>query len=392
MELPMDAKPGYDINHWRKKFPILQKYIHVGNCSQSPLSDYTLNAAGTYLKSLQEQGMDWDGWMEEISLAKAEFARLINADPSEIAIGSSVSEITSSLASSLDFTQGRNKVVVTDAEFPTIGNIWTAQRKYGARVTFIPVCNQEIDPGDYEEIVDEKTLLTSICDVYYYNGFKQDLKQIIPMIKNKGSLVYVDAYQGIGTHPIDVKALDIDFLGTGTLKYLCGIPGIAFLYVNSRIVKDFEPAVTGWFGQENPFAFENHHLNYAGDARRFDTGTPPVMAAYVARGGMQLINEVGVENIWHWTDILSAHTIKGALDRGLEVVSPRDIFKKAPTTAIRVPIDSHDVETALKKRGVIASARGDVVRIAPHFFTTLTDIDDVLDAFADVLHNLMERS
>lgn len=377
--------PPYDIDAWRKKFPILENYIHVANCSQAPQSEYTREAAEAYLESWNSMGMDWGRWMEEIHLAKAEFAKIINAKPEEIAIGTSVSELTSTVASSLMFGGERNKVVVTEAEFPTVGNVWTAHQKYGAQVQFLPVKNGRIEVSEYERYVDERTILTSLCDVYYYNGFKQDLAAIIPKIHEKGSLAYVDAYQGIGTHPIDVKALDIDILSTGNLKYLCGIPGVAFLYVKPEIIPYLEPAFTGWFGQENPFAFEIHYLDYAKDARRFDNGTPPVMAAYIARGGMRIINEVGVENIYAWTNRLSARCIEGAKQRGLELASPAEVERKAPTTAIRVPGDSHEVEEALHERGVIASARSDVVRIAPHFFTRLEDIDYILDTMAEIL-------
>ncbi len=378
-------QPPYDIEMWRKKFPILKEYIHVANCSQAPQSDYTRDAAEAYLESWNSMGMDWMRWIEEVNLAKAEFAKLINAKQSEIAIGTSVSELTSTFASSLVYSGKRNKVVVTDAEFPTVGNVWMGHKKFGAEVQFISLKNGEIDPEDYERFVDDTTLATSICDVFYYNGFKQNLETIIPKIHAKGSLVYLDAYQGLGTHPIDVKALDVDVLVSGNLKYLCGVPGVAFMYVKPELTPHLKPAYTGWFGQENPFAFEIRKLNYAKDARRFDNGTPPIMTAYIARAGMQLINDVGVENIQHWTDRLSAYCIAGALDRGLEVASPQDVRKKSPTTAIRVPGDSHHVEHALKERKIIASARADVVRIAPHFFTKMEDIDYVLDSFAEVL-------
>ena len=379
------ATPPYDIDAWRRKFPILQNTVHVANCSQSPQSDYTREAAMAYLESWNGMGMDWDRWMEEIHETKAEFARMINAAPEDIAIGTSVSEITSAIASALSFTGPRNKVVVTDAEFPTVGHVWLAHEKYGAKVQFLPLAGGMIEPREYERYVDQTTLVTSICDVYYYNGFKQDIDAIIPMIHERGSLVYLDAYQGIGTHPIDVKALDVDFLSTGNLKYLMGVPGVAFLYVKPELVPHLEPAVTGWFGQRNPFAFDIHHLEYADGARRFDNGTPPVMTAYVARAGMRMINEVGPERIQTWVDTLSRYCLDGAAARGLEVASPRDVRRKGPTTAIRVPGNSHDVELALRAKRIIASSRSDVVRIAPHFFTTLEEIDYVLDAFVAVL-------
>ena len=378
-------RPSYDLDAWRRKFPILQHHIHLANCSQSPQSDYTREAAQAYLASWDQMGMDWDQWMEEIALAKAEFARLINADASEIAIGTSVSEITSAVASALSFQGSRNKVVVTDAEFPTVGHVWLAHQKYGARVQFVPVTNGMIEVSEYDRYVDESTLIASICDVYYYNGFKQDIDAIIPRIHAKGSLVYLDAYQGLGTHPIDVKALDVDFLSSGNLKYLLGVPGVAFLYVKPQLVQHLMPAMTGWFGRLHPFAFDIHTLDYASDARRFDNGTPPVVTAYIARAGMRVINEVGPPQIQSWLDRLGQRCIEGADARGLDVVSPRDIRRKGGTTAIRVPGSSHDVELALRGKQIIGSARADVIRFAPHFFTRLEDIDYALDRLVEVL-------
>lgn len=381
------TSPPFDMEYWRNQFPILKNYVHVANCSQAPQSTFTRNAALEYLDNWNQMGMDWDHWIEEVRYAKEEFAKIINASPEEIAIGTSVSELTGVVASALPLNVGRKKIAVTEAEFPTVGHVWQAMQKYGFNTVFIPVKNGLIDVTDYDRCVDADTLITSICDVYYYNGFKQDLSRIIPIIHSKGSLVYVDAYQGLGTHPVDVKALDIDFLASGNLKYLLGVPGIAFLYVKKEIIEHLQPAFTGWFGRKQPFAFDIHTVDFAEDARRFDTGTPPVPTAYIARGGMRIINTVGVEAIYQWTNLLSEHCLKGALQRGLDVVSPRDLKIKAPNTAIRVPGNSHDFELALRKRGVIASARGDVVRIAPHFFTRIEDIDYVLDCYLKTLNS-----
>jgi len=381
----VNSPADYDIDAWRSQFPILKESIHLANCSQSPQCVRTRNAAEDYLDNWDHMGMDWERWVQEIGLAKAEFAKIINADPSEIAIGTSVSEITSTLASSLDFNSRRKKVVVTDAEFPTVGLVWLAHEKYGAKVQFVPAKAGEIDINDYNSAIDKDTLITSFCDVYYYNGFKQDIGTITEMAHSKGSLAYVDAYQGIGSHPIDVKALDIDILSSGNLKYLLGIPGIAFMYVKKELIPYLRPANTGWFGMENPFAFDIHHLDYANDARRFDNGTPPVLTSYIARAGMSVINEVTPAAIQKWTDKLSEHCLEGGRKRGLDIASPQDVRKKAPTTAFRVGADSHHVEVELKKRKIIASARGDVIRLAHHFFTKPEDLDYALDCLAEIL-------
>ncbi|MDW7669390.1 MAG: aminotransferase class V-fold PLP-dependent enzyme [Bacillota bacterium] len=378
-----------EVDKWRQEFPILKDVIHVANCSQSAQSTRVRNAINKYLDNWNTVGMDWDAWVDEVNLAKAEFAKVINADPSEIAISTSVSETISSIASALDYTGKRKKVVTTDAEFPTANYVWLAHQKYGAKVDFISVDeNHQIELSEYERYIDEDTLITSITQVYYLNGFKQDVEKIAEIAHRKGSLILVDAYQGLGTEPIDVKKMNIDILTTGNLKYLFGIPGIAFMYVNKDLVSKLKPSETGWFGQDNPFLFQSRYLDWANTTRRFDTGTPPVLTAYAAKAGLEIINEVGVEKIKDRIDMLSAHCLQGCLDRNLNTVSPLDVSKKGGTTAIRVPdeIDSHHVEVELRKRNIIASARGDVIRVAPHFYTKKSEIDTVLDNIADILN------
>lgn len=374
-----------DIERWREEFPILKNIIHVANCSQSAQSKRVRSAINRYLDNWLTVGMDWEYWMEEVFKAKAEFAKLINADVSEIAISTSVSEAVASIASAIDFSGKRKKIVTTEAEFPTVAHVWLAHQKYGGKVDFVPVHNGEISMEQYEKYVDEDTILASITHVYYYNGFKQNISEIADLCHQKGAMVLVDAYQSLGTTPVDVKEMKIDILTSGNLKYLFGIPGVAFLYVNKDLNSMLKPAVTGWFGQENPFLFNVRYIDYASDARRFDTGTPPVLTSFAARAGMEIINEVGVPAISERIDMLSKVAIEGCRNRGLELVSPSDIRKKGGTTAVKLEMDSHLMEKELAKRNIIASARGDVIRVAPHFYTRPDDVELVLDQIKDII-------
>jgi selenocysteine lyase/cysteine desulfurase len=183
---------------------------------------------------------------------------------------------------------------------------------------------------------------------------------------------------------VDVKALGLDFLAAGNLKFLMGIPGIAFLYVRRDLAARLEPAVTGWFGRANPFAFDVKHLDWSPTASRFDTGTPPIVNAYVARAGMQMINEIGVGAIRSWLEILGRRLIDGGRARGLELLGTDDMAHKTATTAFVVD-DSQAIETKMRERGVIASARGPVIRLSPHFYSTLDDVDAALEALASVV-------
>ena len=224
--------------------------------------------------------------------SRVSFSRLINASPDEVSVCVSVSQATSSVASALDFSGPRRKVAVTEGEFPTVGHVWRAQERHGAELSWVPVQDGVIPLGGYRDNLDEDTLIVSACHGYYQSGFKQNLSEIVAQARGVGALVYVDAYQTLGSCPIDVKQLDLDFLASGNLKFLMGIPGIAFLYVKPTVAEGLEPTITGWGGRENPFAFDVKDLSWAPVARRFDTGTPPIFEAYVARAAMDFLGEI----------------------------------------------------------------------------------------------------
>jgi len=377
-----DPRPAYDIAAWRRRIPLLASCIPMNNCSQAPQTDDTRAAASRYLDSWNASGMDWDEWMDEVGRAKAEFSALIGARPTDIAVFSSVSEATSAVASALDLSS-RTKLVVSEAEFPTVAHVWLAQQRRGACMSWAKVEDGAIDPAEYDSLIDDRTALVSSCHGYFMNGFVQDVARIASRARDAGALSFVDAYQTVGTMPIDVRALGVDFLAAGNLKFLMGIPGIAFLYVRPEIVSDLEPTVTGWFGRANPFAFDNKALDWSPTASRFDMGTPPLINAYVARAGMSLINNVGPANVRAWLEILGQRLIDGGRARGLTLHGTNDMARKTSTTAFVVS-DSHAVEATMRARGVLPAARGSVIRLAPHFYNTIEDVDRALDLLADV--------
>jgi selenocysteine lyase/cysteine desulfurase len=379
----MLTTPSYDLAACRAQIPLLGSCIPMNNCSQAPQSAATKAAAEEYLDSWNRTGMDWDAWMVEVGLAKAAFARLIGAEPEEIAVTGSVSEATSAVASALDFLGPRNRVVVSEAEFPTVGQIWLAQERRGAKVSWVPVTDGRIDLPAYEAVVTDRTAIVSACHAYFLNGFKQDLKALAELVHAHGGLLFADAYQTAGAIPIDVKALGVDFLASGNLKFLMGIPGIAFLYVRPGLADTLRPSVTGWFGRMQPFSFDPKRLDWAPGARRFDTGTPPVLNAYIARAGMEMITGLGMEKIRAWHEVLTQRLIDGGRLRRLALHGVHEVSRKTVSTAFVVE-NSHGVEAAMRARGVLPAARGPVIRLAPHFYTSLDDVDTALDLLAEV--------
>ncbi|SEG70355.1 Selenocysteine lyase/Cysteine desulfurase [Paenibacillus sp. UNC499MF] len=329
------------------------------------------------------EGMDWTAWVDRVEMAKQSFATLINASSDEIAVLPSVSLAAAAVASALHFTTPRNKIVTTEMDFPSIGHVWLAQQSRGAQIAFVPSENNEIPIEFYDQCVDEQTLIVSMSHVAYYNGLKQDLKQISSLVHDKGARLFVDAYQSAGCVAIDVKEMDVDFLAAGAQKYLLGIPGIAFLYVKKELADELQPSITGWFGRIDPFSFDVKSLDYAEGTRRFDTGTPPMINAYAANAALELMNQIGVNRIESYLNELSNFAISYGQEKGLAIASPLDLKRKAANTAFQCP-DASRIELKMRERGVIVSARNDVIRMAPHFYNKKEEVALAIDMLCEL--------
>lgn len=371
-----------DAAKYRRSFPILKTHIQLSSCSQSALHEKVSASIEQYLYSWQTEGMDWGTWMDACEQARQKFARMINAQPEEVAIVSSVSHAVSAVATSLNRISHRNKIVMTEADFPCVGHVWLSQSDLD--VSFVKTENGEITLDQYQQAITPDTLVTSVPHVSYYNGFKQDLAEIAKLAHEKGSYLFVDAYQSAGQTPIDVRGTNIDFLTTGMQKYMLGIPGLAFLYIKKDVADLLTPKITGWFGQQNPFTFDVKHIHYAEGARRFDTGTFPMINGYAANAALDVLLEVGIENIDKHLQKLSRFSIDYACDQGLVVTSPKDPKRKGSNTSIRVN-DAAKVEEKMKQNRIIVSARNDVIRIAPHFYNDENDIKTAIDTLRKIV-------
>jgi selenocysteine lyase/cysteine desulfurase len=327
--------------------------------------------------------MHWDAWIAEVERARAAFAALIGAQPTEIAIGGSVSQLVSSVASALLASPHvtRRRIVSSMAEFPGVAHAWLATRVHGWQVDLLQGSKEGIvNANHFLAAIDETTELISLPHICYANGMMLELEPIVAAAHAQGALVLVDAYQSVGTVPIDVKANGVDFLVAGTLKYLLGTAGIAFLYVNPGILEQLEPTVTGWFGRIDPFAFDPAHLDYAPNAARFDLGTPHIINAYAARAGMELVMTAGVERIRMQLGRLSELAYRVASQLDLRILGPQRVQDKGATTAIDVGSreNAHRLEEELRHRSVIVSARGNAIRLAPHGFTREDELEQAM--------------
>src|SRR5436309_6526021 len=235
MTTPRSAGPLPD--RIRHRFPIFERLCYINSCSQGALSDAVRESYENYLRDWDEKGAPWEYWVERTEAARAAFARLINADPDEIAVTTSLSAGVSALASGLRFAR-RSKVVLTDWEFPTIGQIWHAQEARGARVSHVPAADDGTIPLDhFDRAIDDDTLIVAITHVCYRNGAMMDVPAVVELAHERGAFVLLDAFQSVGSLPVDVRELDVDFLGAGVLKYLLGSAGLGFFYCRRDLVE-----------------------------------------------------------------------------------------------------------------------------------------------------------
>ena len=369
----------------RSRFNIFQRKIYLNSCSQGALSDAVQAGLEDYIASWHEQGSPWETWVNRYEEARAAFARFINASPDEVAIVTSVSAGVNSVASALNFRE-RKKVVMGEFEFPTMGHVWLAQRFRGAEVNFVRAESDHIPAANYEKLIDRNTLIVPLTHVCFKNGFRSEVNAVTQIAHHFGALVMLDDYQDCGTRRVDVKALDLDFFVTGTLKYLLGPPGLAFMYVRKELIPSLVPTVTGWFAQTNPFAYDPQHFELSPTARRFESGSPSVPNVYAAVPGFELLQEIGMENVADHIKKLTQSLLSCARDLGIRAKTPADGV--GPLVVLQSK-DSTLLVQKLAESDIVASNRYDGLRISFHVYNTLNDMKAVVEVLRKNLNLLV---
>ncbi len=370
---------------YRDLFLNLDKVTHLAACSQSPLS-YAVESEIDRMKSdLLEFGNPWDIWTRKVQESRELFANIINADPDEIAISSSVSSAFSTIMSALKFN-GRNGVVVSSLDYPTTNYIALANRKNGARVFTVYDRGGKIEPEYYDEFINDKTKLVSAIHVSSLNGFKMDVDSIIEKTHEYGGLAYVDAYQSVGSVNVDAHKMKTDFLVSGNLKWLLGWSGISHLFIRRNIIQENEPSFTGWFAQKNPFLFAPQDTDFSNTATRFESGTWSIPSVYASVAGMKTILQVGLPNIFQRVRELTNYAYETGIEHGLEPLTVSDPDRRGGIVSFRCR-DASDIEHRLKREKIITAARGDGIRIAPHFYNTEDEVERAVSRIAFHIRN-----
>jgi kynureninase len=372
---------------YRDEFAVLKRQTYLINASLGPLSNRSRAHLDNFLDLWAAAGSPDVVWFENIfptyDRIRALVARMIGARAHEVALTNNISIALSSLASFFDWKQ-RPKVVITELDFPTDHHVWHANRARGIEVVTVPSRDGiGIETQDVVDAIDERTQLVQVNRVLYQSGAIMDLEAIAARAHEMGAYVAVDDFHGAGVLPIDVWRAGADFYMTAVLKWLMGGGGLGFLVVREDLIPKFESQVTGWWAQK-PESYFSSQRDLQDDARRFETGTTAGPVAYLALGGLEIVDEFGVENVRARHVELTSYAYARATEMGLDVRSPARAEDRGGLIRVMVP-DSKRIFRALLERNIVCDERAGGLRIAPHFFSTTGEIDVFFDALRTLL-------
>ncbi|MGA8530410.1 MAG: aminotransferase class V-fold PLP-dependent enzyme [Acidobacteriaceae bacterium] len=377
-----------ELLRYRSEFPILESTTYLISNSLGAMPRGVYDAMKGYADAWATRGVRaWEErWWMLAAEVGAEIGGLMHAPQGTVSTHPNVTTCQAVVASCFDFSGRRNKVVYSDLNFPSVMYFWEAQRAYGAQVAMVKTDDGVTVPIERMlDAIDETTLLVPISHVIFRSSYIQDAKAIVEKAHRVGAHVVLDTFQSLGNVPVDVQALDVDFACGGVLKWLCGGPGVGYLYVRPDLGARLEPKFTGWFAHQNSMGFEVGPIRYTDPPYRFMNGTSNIPALEAARPGLRIIAEVGVERIREKSKRQTARLIALADEHGWRVNSPRDPERRGGTVSIDMP-HSQEVCRELLKRDVVVDWRpGAGVRMSPHFYTTDAELERAVAAVGEIL-------
>jgi len=400
---PPDARHP-ELLSYRSEFPLLDASVYLNTCSLGARSERSRRRLETFLADWDELGAQawYRRWLGELDALRDDFGAIVGVAADEISLAPNVSSALAVVASALDpihhgdrATIGRleaagvaagngprTRVVTTALDFPTIGHQWLARAPLGVELVVVPSADGlTVDLEALTEAVDERTALVAIGHVFFTTGAVNDTAALAAVCHDRGALLLVDAYQATGIIPTDLAADEVDIYVSGTLKWLFGGPGTAFLRVRPALREALVPTTTGWFSSARQFAFAVDELELAPDGRRYELGTPSVPSAAIARGGTELVREIGVERLGQRTRDLGDLLIGLADEAGLAVRAVRHPDRRGGIVPIAVD-DPKPVVDALAEDGVIVDFRPGIVRCSPAFYNTEAEVRLLVERLA----------
>jgi kynureninase len=374
--------------HFRDRFPILDTTTYLVSNSLGAMPRAVADRLAEYAREWATRGVRaWaERWWEMPVKVGDEIAPLIGAGAGEVAMVPNVSIGQAQVLSALDYGGGRDTIVMTELDFPSVRYVYDRlATRLGARVVVVPSDDGlGISEERLIEAIDERTRLVAISHVLFRSAYVMDIARVAAHAHAMGALVSLDAYHSVGVLPVDVEALGVDFLTGGVLKWLCGGPGGCFLWVRPEVSATVAPAITGWQAHRHPFAFEPE-MDYADAAWRWLGGTPVIPALFAATEGPRIVREAGIEAVRTKSTRQTARLIALADARGYPVSAPRDAARRGGTVAFDLP-HAREVSRALLEREIIVDYRpGAGIRVAPHFYTSDEELEAAVETIDDIL-------
>ncbi len=372
----------FDLNKLRDEFPILGKKNYLNSCSLGALSNRSEAHLRDFLDRWHEMGASawYEHWMGRLGDLRGQVGSFLGASAHELALLPSTSAALSVIAGAVP-ANGRNRVICTELDFPTLAFQWQVKPEIEV-VVLKSHDGVGIDPEQFREAVDERTLFLATSHVCFTTGFIQDITTLADIAHEAGAFCLIDGYQGPGQIPVDLPATGVDAYTAGPLKWLLGGPGLAYLYVRSDHVQTLEPRITSWFASKDQFGFDLESFEYQEDARRFELGTPALATVHTALGGQEIIDEVGIDVIAARNRTLTDRIVEGAQAAGFGLtIAPPE--RRSAIVMIRHDDPPRAVQ-ALAQRGIIVDHRPGHVRVSPHFYNTEAEVDAFVEALAEV--------
>lgn len=371
---------------WRDEFPSLEGTLHFASHTLGAMPRGVSDALESYARRWRTRGIRaWeDEWFALPTAVGDLLAGLIGAPPGSVSMHENTTAASAVVLSALPFAAPRNRLICLDEDFPSLLYLYEGLARRGAEIVRIPGRGgRRVAEEDVAAAVDERTQVVAISAVLFRTSQRLDLWPIAERARAAGALTLVDAYQAVGTVPLDVRLPELDLVVGGSVKWLCGGPGAGYLYVSPRVAPRLEPALTGWLAHERPFEFDPGPVRRDGGARRFWTGTPAIPAYLAARSGYEIVTRIGVDAIRAKSSRQTARMLALADEYGFRVASPREEERRGGTVVLDLP-DAGAVCAALLAADVLCDHRPGVgLRLAPHFYTRDDEVDRVMKRVRD---------
>lgn len=371
---------GLSPEEFRAYFPVLADTVNLACCSLAPRSSALDAAMARMLEEMANDPTPWDMWYAEVEQGRRRFAALIGAAPEQVAVVPSATVGAFQVASTSDWSV-RSGIVTAEAEYSSVAQVWQAQRPRGAEVAVVAEVGGQVPAQAYHDRIDGRTNLVSVPLASYRTGSVLPVAEIADAAHAAGARVFVDAYQGAGVLPIDVDELGCDFLVSGVMKYLLAVPGVAYLYCRDGAADALDPQLTGFFGRANPLAFDPDALDFPTDARRYQIGIPSLPIALAANAGLGLVGLLDPQAVLRHVQHLTGYAVAQLRDAGVNLLLPEDPRARGPQVAVLDP-DPMGLARHLNDRRIFP-ARGHVVRLSFHHYSSERDVDVACAAIAE---------